>query len=393
MSVSFKEALKLGLNGCKTVTASEIIDISNSLSRVLAKDVICVKNLPSFNNSAMDGYALKYSEIGSRLKVAAKIFAGDKQETILKENECYKIMTGAKVPNDADTIAPYEICEIDGDYIKVAKEIKKGNALRLKGEEQKKGSLLFEKGTVLTFDKIALLASQGIMQIEVFKPLKIAVLSTGNELKEPWQEASEDEVYNINGINIQMFLKKNGFESGYLGSLPDDLDAATEAINGLKNYDLIITTGGISGGDADFTKQAFLQNGLKELFHGVKVKPGHPTMMGVMGNSFVMAMPGNPLAAIVNIMLLSIPIIYKMQGAKDYLHKPIPVKNGLELKLKPGRTNIVLGNLINGKFKAYKNNKYGSGMITPLVESEYVAIFDEDKSLIKEGEEIEVVRI
>ena len=389
----FLEAQNLALKSVKITDKKEIIHIEDALNRVVVEDVICVKNLPTYDNSAMDGYAFKYADRVSDLKVAAIIMAGDIQEPILKVGECYKIMTGAKVPKDVDTIAQREICEETDGIMYLTSDVKLGNAIRLKGEEQKNGSVLIEKGSILTSAKIALLATQGITKVEVYKKLSIAIVSTGNELKEPHEVASEDEVYNINAVNIKMLLKNYSLSTEYLGSIPDDLTLGVEFISKLKEYDLIITTGGISKGDADFTKQAFVENGLKELFHGIKVKPGHPTMMGTMGDSFVMAMPGNPLAAILNIILLSMPIIFKMQGVKSFYYEPITVKNGVELKLKSGRVNIVLGNLVSGKFIAYKNNKYGSGMITPLVESSYIAMFNEDISSIEQGSNIEVIKL
>ena len=389
----FLEAQNLALQNAKVTDKKEIINIEDALNRVVAHDIICVKNLPTYNNSAMDGYAFKYANKDNSLKVVATIMAGDIQEPILKENECYKIMTGAKVPKDVDTVAQREICQEENGVMHLISDVKLGNAIRLKGEEQKEGSVLIEKGAILTGAKIALLATQGITKVEVYKKLSIAIVSTGNELKEPHEIANEDEVYNINAINIKMLLKNYNLDSEYLGSIPDNLEQGIEFISKLKEYDLIITTGGISKGDADFTKQAFLANGLIELFHGIKVKPGHPTMMGTMENSFVMAMPGNPLAAILNIILLSMPIIFKMQGVKNFYYELITVKNGMELKLKSGRTNIVLGNLEDGKFIAYKNNKYGSGMITPLVESSYIVTFDEDTSLVEKGANIEVIKL
>ena len=389
----FLEAQNLALQSVKVTEKKEIIDIENALNRVVAEDIICVKDLPTYDNSAMDGYAFKYDDRNRDLKVVATIMAGDIQEPILKEAECYKIMTGAKVPKDVDTIAQREVCQESDGIMHLKCDVKLGNAIRIKGEEQKKGSILIEKGEILTSAKIALLASQGITKVEVYKKLSIAIVSTGNELKEPHEIASGDEVYNINAINIKMLLKNYNLDANYLGSIPDNLNQGVDFISKLKEYDLIISTGGISKGDADFTKEAFMQNGLEELFHGIKVKPGHPTMMGTMNNSFVMAMPGNPLAAIVNIILLSMPIIFKMQGVKNIFYEAITVQNGIELKLKPGRVNIVLGNLENGKFIAYKNNKYGSGMITPLVESSYIAMFNEDTGLVEQGANIDIIKL
>ena len=334
---------------------------------------------------------LPTSLINEIKKADALIHAGDIVEPILRENECYKIMTGAKVPSDVDTIIPYELVQREGAFIRLQADVKKGNAIRLQGEEIQKDDLILKKGERLDYAKIALLASQGIMRVKVYKPLSIAVISGGDELKEPWEEASEDEVYNINAIHFQMLLKRYGFESEYIGKVPDNLEQIEEFLEKIEGFDIIISSGGISMGDADFTKRAFVDKGLKELFHGVRVKPGHPTMFGVMRESFVMAFPGNPLAAIMNLLLLGLPVLFKMQGAKEFEFSTVPLKMGDDLKLKPGRANIVLGTMQKGFFNPYKNNKYGSGMITPLIESNALVVFDEKIEFVKKGEELEAI--
>ncbi len=392
MVVGFKEALEIGLNSVKNSKEPEIVNLKEALGRVVYEDILAVKNLPTFTNSAMDGYGFRFEDKDNKLKIVKKIYAGDIVEPILNKNECYKIMTGAKVPSDVDTIIPYEKVEKNKEFIKILdKNLKKGNAIRLKGEEIKEKELLIKKGERLDYAKIALLASQGIMQIKVYKRLSIGIISGGDELKEPWEEASEDEVYNINGIHFEMLLKHYGFESEYLGKLADNLEEIEEFIDKLKGYDVIITSGGISGGDADFTKKAFVDKGLKELFHGVKIKPGHPTMFGIIKDSFVMAFPGNPLAAIINLLLLGIPVISKMQGVKDFNFTKVSLFMSQDLYLKGGRVNIVLGEMQQKLFIPYKNNKYGSGMITPLVKSNAIVIFDEQKEFVAKGEEVEAI--
>ncbi len=390
--ISFYEARKRALDGVSLKKSSELVLLENALFRVLSKDVICKKNLPSFDNSAMDGFAFKHEDGGKKLKIALKIFAGDKPEAILKEGECYQIMTGAKVPNDADTIAPIEDCTLFEDgFVQVPNNLKKGSSLRLKGEEQKKGETLLKKGTLLQPADIALLASQGIIAAEVYKKISIAVVSTGDEIREPWEEADEDEIYNANAFGITSMLKKFGFDSSYAGAIPDSLEKTVEFIAALKKHDVIITTGGISMGEADFLNDAFVKNGLKSFFHGVMVKPGRPTMMGKMKDTFVMAMPGNPLTSLINTFLLSLPVLFKMQGSLKYHHPFTYVKNKKEFKLKSGRANVILGDIANGEFEVAKDNKYGSGMITPMCLSNCVAIFDAGISKVEEGELIKVI--
>jgi len=389
---TFDEVLEKALDGAKAVDTTETILLDVALGRVLAADVICRKNLPSFDNSAMDGFAFRQVDAGEYLEIAATIFAGERPDPILGEKQCYKIMTGAQVPQDADTVVPIEACgEVTGQGVEIPAGISKGSALRRKGEEQQRGAVLIKRGEVLDFAQVAMLSAQGIVALEVYKKISIAVLSTGNEIREPWEEASEDEIYNANAFGITALLRKYGFDPTYAGAIPDDLEESIRFIQRLKCYDAVITTGGISMGDADFLEEAFAANGLEVLFHGVNVKPGRPTMMGQMGGTFVMAMPGNPMTTLLNIFLLSIPVLRKLQGAREVYHPVLKAKISQSLKLRPNRTNLVLGRHEQGIFYVTRDNKIGSGMLTPLMESNAVAIFREGISEVTEGTEIEMI--
>ena len=313
--LDFQDAIDKALLNSHKTQKSEMVNLDSSLKRVLSKDIFCIKNLPSFNNSAMDGFALKTSDAGKTLKVIRTIFAGESVKECLKENECYKIMTGAQVPSDVDTIVPIEnVLYYENDELKVSGETKISSNLRFKGEETKVNNLLYKSGSEITSAMIAVLASQGIIMIEVYKKLLIAVLSTGNELIEPWKQADENEIYNCNSYALISLLKEKSFEATYIGVIPDSLEESINFIKELKSYDVIITSGGISMGDADYMAEAFKQNELETLFHGVNIKPGRPIMMGLMKNTFVICLPGNPLTAMVNMHLFVLPILRKKQG-------------------------------------------------------------------------------
>lgn len=398
--LDFEEAVKISLELAKTTTLKEIVPISKALGRIVSSDVICKKNLPSFNNSAMDGFAFKVDDCGKTLKIKKVIFAGDKGSdvnAILEQGECYKIMTGAKVPSDADTIIPIENCfDVSDSSVGIPEDIKVGSNLRLKGEEQKEGNVLFKKGEVINSSHITLLASQGLMMIEVFKQISIAVVSTGNELKEPWENANEEEIYNCNSYALVSLLEEAGFNATYSGVVPDNLEESINFISNLKTFDVIITTGGISMGDADFVGEAFVQNGLETAFHGVNVKPGRPIMMGSMENekkqTFVMCLPGNPLTAMVNMQLFAIPVLNKIQGNSGFYHDVIIAENQEVFKTKKGRVNLVLGNCKNGGFSVTRNNKYGSGMITALYESNCILVTQENTSSIEQNQMVKVIK-
>ena len=390
--LSFEEAAKKSLEIAIPTNLKESVSIQNALGRILSSDIVCVKNMPSFDNSAMDGFAVKAEDAGKSLQVQRTILAGESVSSCLERESCYRIMTGAKVPKDADTVIPIEnMVEVTESNVVLPKNIKKGSNKRIKGEELAAGDVIFNKGDRLSATNIAVLASQGITTLEVYKKISIAVVSTGNELKEPWQNASEDEIYNSNSYALISQLQEAGFDATYAGVVPDSLELTVSYISELKNYDVIITTGGISLGDADYIAQAYRQNGLEFAFHGINVKPGKPTMMGKMGKTYVMALPGNPLTAMVKASLLALPALNKIQGATAYYHDIVYTNNTEAFKTKPGRVNVVLANLTKGELKVTRQNKYGSGMLTPLSESNCIVVTGEDRTTIEVNESVKVI--
>jgi molybdopterin molybdotransferase len=368
-NLTLNDAKKALLSIIEPIKTAQIIPLEMALGKVCASAIICQKNLPSYNNAALDGFAFKYKEDLDELEIVATIYAGDIQEPILKENQCYKIMTGAKVPEDADTIVPFEAAvKYTNTHVTLPKGVKKGNAFRLKGEEQKKGNVLFPKGVKIKSSHIAMLAAQGITHIEVISTPKIAIASTGDELKEPWQISSEDEIYNANAFGVGAILESYGFKSEYVGVIPDDLEASKKFIGNLLDYDLLITSGGVSMGEADYVQASLESHGFKPIFHGINLKPGRPTMAGKMGKTLVIALPGNPMAAYLNAFLLAIPALKALQHQKDDALS-IHAINQTPFTCKGNRNELVLGHYEDGKFYVTRNNKYGSGMITPLLES------------------------
>ncbi|AZV46992.1 molybdopterin molybdenumtransferase MoeA [Nautilia sp. PV-1] len=390
--ISFSQALDLCLENTSETIIKKQVFIYDALKEFIAEDVKAERNSPAFTNSAMDGFAFKHSD-NRKLKVVKTIYAGDKYEDFdIKENECVRIMTGARVPEGLDTVIPIEKCiSVTDNEIEIP-EIKKGSNVRLKGEEFAKGDVLIQKGTEITPEIIAMLVNQGIVNVNIYVKPKIAILSTGNELKDPWESADEDEVYNINSHAIKMLLQKHGFKADIIGIIPDTLDKTVEFIKTLKTkYDVIITSGGISFGDADFLYEAYLKNGLKPLFHGIMVKPGRPTMAGIMDNVFVFALPGNPLSSYINAFGLVIPTLRKLSGADAYYHNIVLAENLKDFKVNPKKDHTILGKYENGKWEAYNGYKYGSGMLSPLINSNSLMILNKGKEIIKKGETVRIV--
>nr|WP_314475471.1 molybdopterin molybdotransferase MoeA [uncultured Campylobacter sp.] len=371
---------KAKFDGC-----GEFVSLERAMGKVLAQDVVAVKNLPSFDNAAMDGYALKFDDFDQPLSIAATVLAGDEVEISLKKGECVKIMTGAKMPINADTVVPFEDAVLQDAKLSPQSKVKKFNALRYKGEEVKAGEILLKKGEILTPARVMMLAAQGIYCVRVEREIKIGIFSSGDEVVEPWQNASEEQIYNANGAGIASLLQSFGFASSYAGIIKDDLESTTRSLE-TAEFDVIITSGGASKGEADFMKTALLNLGFSELFDGVNIRPGRPSKAFIKDKKIVFILPGNPMAAFLMCFLLVVPFLKGSQ-----LEKFDAVLNQ-DIKIKSGRQNIVLGSFCDGKFSVTDNNKFGSGMITPLIKSNAVLVTNESLGELKMGEIVKILK-
>lgn len=367
----------------------EIISLENATNRILAKDLYAQKNLPSFDNAALDGYAFNYMDLKEALSIKGVIFAGDSKTYEIGKNECYKIMTGAKMPKNADTILMVEDEYLENNKLIIKKNPKQFNARRLKGEELKQGEFLLKKGTRLNSRHIALLASQGIYKIEVVRKIRIGIFSSGNELKEPWQTCDEENIYNVNALSLMSIL--NYCEIQYLGIIKDDFNIIKNTL--LKtNFDLLITSGGASMGEADFLEKAFDELNYKAIFKGVKARPARPSKLYKKDKQLALVLPGNPMAAYLSCFIFAKKIINLLNNTFEKSFK-ISAKMGVDLKIKKGRNNFILGNLENEFFIPFNNNQFGSGMILPLINSEFLLISEEKIEKYHKGDHIELLKL
>ena len=378
------EALKAKF---KPKNESEILPLSEALGKTLANDVIAVKDLPCFDNSALDGFAVKFYEKDKPYKIIASAFAGDKEQLSIGKNECVKIMTGAKMPKGADTVMRFEDCIVEGEFVKAPEKLKKGDAYRFKGEEAKIGEILLKSGEILNTRSVMMLAAQGISFIDVKKQPSIAVYSSGNEIIEPWQRASEDEIYNANAFGITALLSSISQKSSYIGIIKDELSAVKEAFLNAAHYDIVICSGGASAGEADFMKIALSELGYNEIFSHLDIRPGRPCKAYEKDGKLVFVLPGNPMAAYVCMMMLVLPLLredcFVMQNTT----------NAQNLKVKSGRINAIFGNIENDKFIATNGGKYGSGMIDHILKSTFIFLTSPDQSEILQNSEISLIKL
>lgn len=296
---------------------SESVDLLTGLGKVLAKDVFSPIDLPQFDQSAMDGYALKLGE-GSEFKVIGEIQAGDDASNIfLKENEAVKIFTGALCPSSADLVCRIEDIQEDNNEKVIAVLVmpKLGANIRRKGEQIRQGEFALAKGHQINPASIGFLANLGLTELTVFRKPKLALLSTGDELMSPGLQLPLGKIYESNAVMLQAALKEVDIQDLNLLKTVDTLDATIFSIEKLlDNADMLIVTGGISVGDYDFVASALKENGVEEVFHKVSQKPGKPFYFGVKGEKLVFALPGNPAAVLTCYYQYVLPAIQKFSG-------------------------------------------------------------------------------
>jgi molybdopterin molybdotransferase len=318
------------------------------------------------------------------VKVVDEIFAGDDKSLDLKQKEAIKIMTGAKIPKNCEAVVPIEDVKFIKDrLIQLPKDIKKGANIRLKGEDVKEKEIIALNGELLNAYKLALLASQGISYIDTFKKPRVTVFATGSELKMHYEKTSGTQIYNSNTPALYLRSKELGANSSFLRVAKDSKEAIKEAILQSLDSDLIITTGGVSVGEADYTKEVFKECGMEILFSKIDIKPGKPTTLGKIGNTFVLNLPGNPLAAMVNFEIFGRFLINRLRGLKAYHINPIKAKLKEKLLIKGNKDSVIPGNF-DGEFFT-PLSKFAPGMVSSMAKADGFIIASKEAKELKEA--------
>ena len=375
MAISIEKALETIYEKVKSKHL-KILPIESVLGMVLAQDIVAVHNLPPYDNSAMDGYAVRLADMSKDIKVSHTIFAGDNYDGIVKDTMGLKIMTGAKIPDGCECIVPIENVKITKDGVTLPENLVEGIHIRLSGEDIKAGTQLLSIGTKLQAHHITLLASQGISHIKVYKKPRVAIFASGNELKMHFENVESYQLYNTNTPTFYSRAIELGCEVEFIGTAHDTLEDIHEHIKSALDCDLIITSGGVSVGDADYTKEAFGAFGYDIFFDKIEIKPGKPTTVGQIGNTYILNLPGNPLAAALNFELFGQSILLALSGEENKYLNVIQTKLADDYKLKKGRRTLVPGFFNGSSFKPYK--KFAPGMISPLAKSNGYIIIDEE---------------
>ncbi len=383
------------------VVETETLPVMQSLGRVLAADIISPCNVPNHNNSAMDGFAFKYSEGIKIIKIVGTAFAGKPFAGTLKAGECVKIMTGAVIPTGADTVVMQEKTVTKSDCITLLEAPKKNANVRLAGEDLKLGQTVLAKGHIMKPADLGLVASLGIAAVSVFRPLKVAFFSTGDELVSVGKPLAEGQIYDSNRYTIFGMLSRLGVTISDLGVVPDkpELLEAT-LLKAASENDVVITSGGVSVGEADYMKALLAKHG-QVLFWKINMKPGRPLAYGkVKGHNDKSAhyfgLPGNPVSTMVTFYQFVREALICLMGSAA---KPLPmfmVECVEPIKKATGRTEFQRGILFedlyasNGVWKVKPLPNQGSGVLRSMSVANCFIVLDDTVGNCEAGEMVNV---
>ena len=299
---------------------SETIKLENSVGRILAEEIYADMDLPPFDRSQMDGFAVKTDDVKNapvKLKIIGESVAGKGFDGEVKSGEAVRIMTGARVPNGADSVQKVELTEEADGFIEILEPTKLNQNTVLKGAEIKKGEKIFNVGEIVSENMIAAIASFGYEKLKVFRRPKVAILSTGSEIVDISEKPKKDQIRNSNSIMLKVFADKFA-DAEILASVKDDVENLRKAIKtATENFDILITTGGVSVGDYDFTKPVLRELGAEIFFEKISLKPGKPTVFARKDKCLIFGLPGNPVSAAVTFFLFVRTAILKMQNAEN----------------------------------------------------------------------------
>ncbi|HCH4280773.1 TPA: bifunctional molybdopterin-guanine dinucleotide biosynthesis adaptor protein MobB/molybdopterin molybdotransferase MoeA [Vibrio parahaemolyticus] len=379
-----------------TVSEIEACKIENAYGRVLAEDIISPVNVPQYTNSAMDGYAIRSDDVDrDSYQVVAEVMAGHAYDQPLEVGQAVKIMTGAPTPLNGDTVVMREQASQEGDKVTFdGANIKAGQNVRQAGEDLAIGSDVFTAGTRLASPEMGMIASLGFGEANVFRKLKVAVFSTGDEVQAPGTEQKANSIYDSNRFTIMGMLEKLGCEILDFGILEDNEQLMIEALeNASAQADVVMTSGGVSVGDADYIKLALDKLGQID-FWRINMRPGRPLAFGQINNKPFFGLPGNPVAVMVSFINFVEPALRKMQGEQGW--KPLKV-NAIateNLRSRQGRTEFSRGIYEQdntGRLTVRTTGKQGSGILRSMSEANCLIEISPAIDTVKAGESVTII--
>ena len=391
-----EQGLDILMQGIRPVTDTERVSLEDSLGRILSSAVISPVNVPSHDNSAMDGYAVKLQDLQSTdtLPLGGQSFAGHPFSGELPAGHCIRIMTGASIPEGADIVIMQEqtsTTEQGIRFLKIPPEV--GANIRNAGEDIAEGNCVFKPGQKIKPQDVGLLASLGVAQIPVYRKLKVAVFSTGDELKLPGEMLGKGDIYDSNRFVVKAMLSKMNIDIIDLGKIPDNMDLLRQAFDKADaEADAVITSGGVSVGDADYTKDILDEIG-ETAFWKLAIKPGKPFAFGHLPNSYFFGLPGNPVSATVTFQQLAAPALRHMTNEQASDNVELMLTSQVNLKKRPGRRDFQRGILVKneqGELEVTSTGSQGSGILRSMSAANCYIVLPEESGNLNAGDKVKV---
>ena len=386
------EALRMLADRLDVVVSFSTVGLRDALGRILAADIESDMAVPPHDNAAVDGYAVRFDDLAddgdTRLRIAGRIAAGDRPERALGKGEAIRIFTGAAMPSDADTVLMQEDCREVGDDVIIPPGIKQGANRRFAGEDIARGDVILKAGIRLRPQEIGLAASIGCTELAVFDPVRVALFSTGDEVRDAGGDLPPGCIYDANRYSVAAALERLGCTVSDLGILPDDAVIIRDTLAAAADeHDLIMTSGGVSTGEEDHVRSAIDALGHMH-FWRLAIRPGRPLALGQIGAVPFIGLPGNPVAVLVTFMRFARPAILRLGGCSATEPNSYRVRAGFPIRKKLGRREwlrVRLERDDDGAPVVYKFPRDGAGILTSMVASDGLVELPEDLTSLEAG--------
>ena len=397
-----EEALRIVLENVKPLEVESVF-LYEALGRFLAEDIPSDTDKPLFDNSAMDGFAVRYEDIKGaseenpvQLTLVGEMAAGGENALTVERGTAVKIFTGAPIPEGADTVVPVEFTETKGDRVYVKKEFREGANIRRRGEDVKKGEIVLKRGQEIRGYEIGMLAFVNRSIVKVYRRPRVGILSTGDELLELGEpQERPSQIRSSNHHMLYALVESAGGEPHQLGIAPDDPEKLLEVLRTCHSYDIFITTGGVSMGEKDYVQYLVKEVGVDVKFHRLRIKPAKPVLFGTYGeNRLFFGIPGNPVSCGVAFDLLVYPAIRTMLGAREIFKRKVTATLVRDFTRRDAKRREFARARVwfeKGRFLCEPHPKQQSHMLTSLVEANAYMIVYEGVKELRKGEEVEVV--
>ncbi len=405
-SLSVRQARDLISGFVSPISGIEKLPLRHTLGRVLAEDVISPVSVPGFDNAAMDGFAFSSEklDLGNPviLKVVGVSFAGRPFSSCIGFGECVRIMTGAMIPEGCDTVVQQENVEIiDEDHLNIpARMVTPGDNIRKAGENISEGAVVLAEGTVLRPAHLGLLASVGLQEIAVRRKVRVALFSTGDELRPAGMELDNGTIYDSNRAVLTGLMERLGCDVLDMGIVGDDPGELEDALRrACKNADAIVTSGGVSVGAADYTKQVMAKMG-DVAFWSIRMRPGRPMAFGRIrsgcNHAFLFGLPGNPVAVMVSFYFFVRDALLHMTGAQSSSLLSIKAQVATNLSKRVGRMEFqrgIVSQNADGNLTVRTTGEQGSGILRSMTEANCIIVLPEERGKVRVGEWVEIIQL